>query len=439
MIRRPALILALLTALNLLNYLDRFVLAAVLPRVQTDLGLSNFQGGLLATAFLVGYFVTSPLFGWLANRYPRKALIAFGVFLWSLATAASGFASSAAMLLLARAFVGVGEASFSALAPTIIDDISPGERKNRSLAVFFSAMPIGSALGYVLGGALEAKFGWRSAFYAAAGPGLLLTLVLLFVADPERKQAVAKVPAFSVFGQLWARPLYRRAVMGYCMTTFTLPAIAYWAPKFLDDVHKMDLAKGNFVFGALTVVAGIVGTAIGGAWADREAKRMQARFGTNLADPAEVAAADAARAAGEPAPVGDRAIVHAALRVCFYGALVGTPFTALAFLAPSAPAFFALGFAAELFLLLAQSPINAALLRSVPEHLRASGMAMAIFLIHLFGDLWSNPLVGHIADVFGMRPALMILPLALGIAAAFWRVGDPPPGEPPLTPRPGSR
>src|SRR3954468_8793480 len=129
MIRRPNAILALLTGLNFLNYLDRTLIAAVLPRIQSDLRLSSFEGGLLATVFLLGYFLTAPIFGKLADRGPRKGLIAFGVVVWSLATACSGLAGGLLGLLAARAVVGVGEASYATLAPTIIDDITPPAKK----------------------------------------------------------------------------------------------------------------------------------------------------------------------------------------------------------------------------------------------------------------------------------------------------------------------
>src|SRR4051812_40597470 len=152
MIRRPVTILWLLTGLNLLNYLDRLVLSAVLPKVQEALQIDSFVAGSLATVFLVGYFATSPIFGALADRGGRKGLIALGVAVWSAATFGSGLAVGAASLIGARAVVGVGEASYATLAPTIIDDMSPPDRKGRWLSVFYLAIPVGSALGYLVGG-----------------------------------------------------------------------------------------------------------------------------------------------------------------------------------------------------------------------------------------------------------------------------------------------
>src|SRR5688500_1206380 len=189
MIRSPIAILALLTALNLLNYIDRFIVSAVLPAMSPELGLDKTVGGLVASVFLIGYSVTSPYFGSLGDRKPRKLLIGFGVALWSIATVGSGFAVGAKSVLFARALVGVGEASYATLAPTIIDDIAPPEKRARWLSVFYVATPVGAALGYVLGGVLQAKFGWRSAFFFAGGPGLLLAGLCLMIQEPARVAA----------------------------------------------------------------------------------------------------------------------------------------------------------------------------------------------------------------------------------------------------------
>src|SRR5580692_3168661 len=155
MISRPFAVLALLTALNLFNYLDRLVLSAVLPRIEDQFALSHGASGLLGTIFLIGYFTTSPIFGTLADRGKRKGLLAIGIGVWSLATIASGLSRSFVELAVARALVGVGEASYATIAPTLIDDLAPPERKGSWLAIFYSAMPIGAALGYVTGGIVE--------------------------------------------------------------------------------------------------------------------------------------------------------------------------------------------------------------------------------------------------------------------------------------------
>jgi len=136
MIKNRTAILALLTGLNLLNYIDRYVVAAVLKKIQepTEVGglaLVNWQAGLLGTVFLAGYFLTSPIFGARADKGKRTGLIAFGVIVWSVATFATGLTHSFGTMLVARVFVGVGEASYATLSPTIIDDLAPPEKKNR--------------------------------------------------------------------------------------------------------------------------------------------------------------------------------------------------------------------------------------------------------------------------------------------------------------------
>jgi len=182
-------ILALLTALNFVNYVDRYVVNSISPSIQESLHLSDSQVGWVGSVFMFGYFLTSPLFGWLGDRYPRKGLIALGVAIWSIATAVSGLAGSYAAILAARVAVGVGEASYATLAPTIIDDIATTETKNRWLAIFYVAIPVGFSLGFMLGGWVDHLYGWRAAFFVASGPGFVLALATLLMKEPSRTGA----------------------------------------------------------------------------------------------------------------------------------------------------------------------------------------------------------------------------------------------------------
>ncbi len=443
MIRNRTAIVVLLTGLNFLNYLDRFIVAAVLPRIQDELLLSNFEGGLLATVFLLGYFATSPLFGKLGDRVSRKKLIAFGVLTWSAATIASGLASSLLTLILARVAVGVGEASYATLAPTIIDDISPPEKKGKNLAIFFLAVPVGSALGYLLGGYIQNVWGWRAAFFVGGGPGIALALLCLWIDEPVRTQlANAKTKLSETIASLFRIPLYRRAVLGYCAHTAAIGAFSFWAPTFLSERFFGDLSKtlsstdmanavianaspwwgtwdlhatlldinkagvlksANFWFGVTTVVAGAIGTIVGGRMADRAIRGLP------------------------PVPVGadhlNRANLLAAsvqLRVCAIGVAIAFPLTAVAFFLPSAWMFFAVAGCAEIGLFLSTAPINAIMLRTAPVFMRASAMATGIFAIHLLGDLWSPSLVGLFLDHLPITLAMMALPLGFAIATMVW-------------------
>lgn len=400
MIRRPAAILGLLTGLNFLNYLDRMLVAAVLPRIRTELSLSSFEGGLLAAVFLLGYFLTAPIFGKLADRGPRKGLIAFGVVVWSVATAASGLAGGLASLLVARVFVGVGEASYATLAPTIIDDITPPAKKGKALAIFYVAMPLGSALGYLLGGYIEKHWGWRTVFYVCGGPGALLALTCLLIEEPARKLETARARIVDSARVLFRIPLYRRSVLGYCAQTAAIGAFAYWGPSFLEAHFALELHKADFWFGAVTVAAGAVGTLVGGHLADRTLRRHPGGPGHD----------DAATRRGS----------NALLAVCTVGTGLAVPLCAAAFLMPTAAIFFVVVFFVEVGLFVATAPLNAIVLRSVPPELRASSMALSIFAIHLLGDLWSPPALGLALDNLALVAAMMLLPLLLVIATAIW-------------------
>jgi MFS family permease len=440
-IKNRTAIVALLTGLNFLNYLDRYIVAAVLPRIQEDLSLSNFEGGLLATIFLLGYFVTSPLFGVLGDRVSRKRLITFGVLTWSLATVASGLATSLPSLIVARALVGIGEASYATLAPTIIDDLSPPEKKGKMLAIFFLATPVGSALGYLLGGFVQAHWGWREAFFIGGGPGIALALACLLIDEPVRKHlADAKHKVVGTIRKLADIVLYRRAVLGYCAHTGAIGAFSFWAPKFLSQRYHADLAKtlspeaaadvlakaplwwnpdvnhhlqaavdagvlksANFWFGVVTVVAGAIGTLVGGRMADRALRGL----------PPVPPDADHLHPA-------NRRAANAQLRVCAIGVAIAFPLTAIAFVSTSAWMFFVAAGIAEIGLFLSTAPINAIMLRTAPVYLRASAMAVAIFAIHLFGDLWSPPVLGLLIDHLPLVLAMMALPLAFALATYVW-------------------
>jgi MFS family permease len=325
---------------------------------------------------------------------PRKGLIALGIGAWSLATAASGLAHSFTTLVGARLLVGIGEASYATLAPTIIDDLAEPRSKNRWLAVFYVAIPIGSALGYLLGGQLEAAFGWRSAFFIAGGPGLLLALVTLLMVEPERKTLPAgraAAPRGAVWLDLLRIPIYRDAVAGYTAYTFALGGFAVWAPKYLYQRLHMDLKTADFWFGLILVVSGLVATFVGSQWGDRW-------------------------------PGEDRARVN--LRLCAVTAAVSLPFSIACLLAGSPVGFFVAIAATEFALFLSTSPINVVILQGVPEEMRASAMALSIFAIHLFGDMISPPLVGAISDASSLRAGMFVLPAALVVAAVTWWRGS---------------
>jgi MFS family permease len=414
MIRDRRAILALLTGLNFVNYIDRAVIAAVLTPMKAQLGLTNFQAGVLNTAFLVGYFVTAPLFGMRADKGTRKGLITLGVLMWCAATVASGLATGFWSLLAARILVGVGEASYLVLAPTIIDDITPHDRKGSALSVFYLAIPLGYALGYILGGTIAKHWdaahgggwpaGWQMAFFVVGGPGVVLALTCLLIEEPPRKLLDARAKLIDGLRELIAIPLYRRALLGYCAYVGSVAGFSYWAVDFLLRAFpgELDIGTANQRFGVILLVSGTIGTMASGRFANRASR-------------SHVAAPD------EPfdSP-GNKRAVNGLLRICGIGMVVAGPLAAIGFFLPGSTAYFAVSFLVQIFLFSTTSPVNAAFMRAVPVDRRASAMAMSIFTSHLLGDLWSAALLGLLLDSLPLKIAMLSLPLTFAWAAYIW-------------------
>jgi MFS family permease len=392
----PAWILFILTGLNLFNYLDRYVLSAVLTPMQKDLAINDEQAGRLVTAFMIGYFVTSPVFGWLGDRWSRKWLIAAGIFVWSMGTVLTGFAATFAMMLAFRVLVGVGEASYATISPGLISDSYAPAKRNNALTIFYVAIPVGAALGSIIGGFIFKHWGWRHAFIWAGAPGLLLALVMLPFPDLKRGQAegktveAAKRPSVRDVLNLLRIPGYLLVVLGYTAYTFALGAFAIWGPTFLHRAHGVAVDKAATFFGVVLVVAGLLGTLIGGFAATAWQKRNRAGYAWTLG-----------------------LSVLAAVPLAFGAFLATSTFWSMTFLA-----------AAMFFLFLSTGPVNTLILETAPVNLRASAMAVSIFTIHLFGDMWSPEIVGRLADSFGgnLQKAVLILPVALIVASALWLV-----------------
>lgn len=381
----------LLTGLNLVNYFDRAVLAAVLPSVQKEMNLLDSQAGWLATAFMLGYFITSPVFGYLGDRTSRKWLIAIGVFVWSIGTVLTGLAGTFALMVGFRVLVGVGEASYATISPSYISDTFSTHKRNNALTIFYSAIPVGAALGVLVGGWIEEKWGWRHAFVLAGAPGLVLALLLLPFDEPERGAAdgtghLPKPVIRDVF-KLFSLPQYMLVVGGYVAYTFALGAFGLWGPTFLHRVHGMAQVDATNYFGIVLVVSGLLGTFIGGYAATAWHKRNPAAYAWVLG----------------------------------LSVLAAVPASAGAFLFSSQTAAMTCLGAAMFLLFLGAGPVNTLILESVPPNLRASAMALSIFLIHLFGDVPSPLLVGWLSDQWNnLRQAMLILPVALGVCSALW-------------------
>jgi MFS transporter, Spinster family, sphingosine-1-phosphate transporter len=385
--------LAVLTAINLFNYLDRWVVAAVVESLKKDLALDDFRIGLLATGFIVVYTVTSPLFGILGDRGSRPKLLAAGVAVWSLATALAGRATGFVSLFLARSTVGIGEAAYGTISPGLLADYYPKSRRGRVFAVFFVAIPVGSALGYVVGGLVDHRWGWRAAFYVAGLPGLLLALSALALPDPPRgsqdEEGVHEGPPPStkqVYRDLLRNVPYLLVVLGYAAYTFAIGGLAFWAPAFLERIRGVPKSQATVEFGAIVVVTGLVGTFAGGWLGDALLKRWKEAY----------------------------------LWVSGAATLLAVPAAVVALAVPSRSVYLPAIVVTEILLFVSTGPVNSAIVNVVSPRERASAVALSIFAMHILGDVPSPPLIGALSEASDLGKAVLVVPVAIAAAGAIW-------------------
>ncbi|HTV50822.1 MAG TPA: MFS transporter, partial [Steroidobacteraceae bacterium] len=376
--------LVALTIVNLLNYLDRYVISALLPDLRgAPMHLTDTRAGALMTGFLLVYLCASPLFGALGDRGARIRPLAVGVLLWSLATGLSGMARNYLQLLASRAAVGIGEAAYGTIAPALLADYFPLGSRSRVLAVFGMAIPVGAALGYVVGGLVDHWYGWRAAFYVAGVPGLLLALWISQLPDPPRGAQERTSPrdsertGLALYAGLMRAAPYRLTVLGYAAYTFAVGGLAYWMPTFLQSTRGVPAAQASTGFGAIVVVTGFVGTLAGG-W------------------------------------LGDYCLRYSREAYLWLSALVtllAVPFASVALTARDPHIFYPAIVLAELLLFMSSGPVNSAIINLAAPAERASAVALSVFLIHLLGDVPSPLLIGMISDAaHSLAIAVQIVP-----------------------------
>jgi MFS family permease len=410
---QPRTALIVLTALNLLNYVDRNVLFAVQPLVQDEFHLTNAQIGYLTSAFLGFYMIAAPFVGPLADRYSRKLIIVLGALFWSGITLLTAFTHTYTELLVRHTLVGVGEATFVTIAPTFVADLFAEKIRGRILGVFYLAIPVGSAAGYLLGGNLAPHYGWRFPFYIAAAPGFVLALAVLFLKEPERGQfdstkdvaegdllsegfrgGVAKAVFLRIFlyvkkllllaFALLRNPAFLASTLGMAAMTFSLGGIQVWMPKFLFSERGYTLEAANFAFGIIIVTDGILASLAGGWLGDYLLRRMKSSY----------------------------------YLVSAVSMLLGVPFMIVALFVKGQLMIPAIAVAA-FFLLFNTAPLNAAVINSVGGHIRATALAVNIFIIHILGDVPSPTMMGWVADKRSLQTAFVLPVIAMGISSAI--------------------
>lgn len=383
--------LGVLTFINLFNYLDRYVAPAVFESIKhSELHPSDAQLGLLMTGFLLVYTLTAPVFGALGDTRSRPRLLAAGVALWSVATALGGFARNLTQLFLARGAVGVGEAAYGTIGPSLLADHFPVARRGRAFATFYLAIPVGSALGYIVGGLVDHQFGWRRAFLVAGLPGLILALLALRLPDAPRggqdHTPPTAFPGWAVLGHLLSNRAYRLTVLGYAAYTFALGGIATWVSPFLQRVRGLSQPAATVRFGAIVVVTGLVGTWVGGWLADRLLARTRQAY----------------------------------LWMSGVATLAAAPLLLLALAAPDPRVYWSAMVAAQLLMFASTGPVNSVIVNVVPAGIRATAVAGSIFAIHVLGDVPSPFLVGVLSDHSSLAAGVLILPAAALLGGVIW-------------------
>jgi MFS family permease len=388
---RPLLALGLLTALNFLNYIDRYILPAVQPLIKREFHPSDTALGALTTVFFVFYMCSAPGIGFLADRKSRKTIITIGAVVWSLATLLTAATYNFTALLIRHTVVGVGEATFSLIAPAYIADLFPEEKRGRILSFFYLAIPMGAALGYIIGGALGTRYGWRYPFYVCAVPGFLVGAAFYFAgAEPARGEHEIALHSIerTTFRGLLRNPAFWTATLGLALWTFAVGGISAWMPTFLEREKGIPLDKANYYFGLVTVVCGLAGTAVGGWLGDRWLRRSRGAY----------------------------------YGVSAISVLLAIPGALYAFYGNPAwifPAFFV----AEFFLFLNTGPINAAIVNSVAAPIRATAIGLNLFVIHLLGDAISPTIIGAISDRSSLRTGFSVTLVAMLFSAAVLFAG----------------
>jgi len=384
--------LVLLTALNFVNYIDRYILPGVQEQVKAEFHLSDEHIGTLTFWFMIAYMFTSPITGWLGDRFPRKPMIVIAALFWAAINFLTATVHSYDSLNIRHAALGVGEASFGIFAPSLLADYYEPDQRNRVLTIFNVAIPVGAALGYLVGGTVGEHYGWRMSFIVSAIPAAILAiLIAIFMKEPARgasQHEKAKVEKGTILS-LIKNPAYLCSILGYAAVTFSLGGISWWMPSFLQRIDGRSQSSAAYIMGAITVVAGLGGTITGGTIAQRWSR-------TNS---------------------------KALYLVPAISAAIAVPPALLCFFGPHNLTLYGLG-AAIFLIFLGTGPVNAATLNAVRPEIRATAMAGQLFIIHALGDAISPRIIGAVSDRSTLNLGLGSTLITMLLAAVIFFIGS---------------
>ncbi|KAL5015714.1 hypothetical protein ScPMuIL_005303 [Solemya velum] len=371
---------AILFFINLINYMDRYTIAGVLKDIQNYYDITSSEDGLIQTCFILSYMVVSPVFGYMGDRFTRKYILAAGIFFWSGVTLAGSFVPPDKFYAFAilRSLVGIGEASYSTIAPTLIADLFVGDRRTRMLMAFYFAIPVGSGMGYIVGSNVAKAAGaWQYSLRVTPAFGVICSLLVMFVVkEPRRGQAEGGVNLHNTDVLVDLKYLVRNksfmlSSLGFTCVAFVAGAMAFWSPLYVMDSiqfqdRQSDEATVSLIFGIITVLAGFIGVALG-AETSRRYKRRNPR-----SDPL----------------------------VCAFGLITCAPFLYFAIVVSryNEIATWILIFVGETMLCLNWCIVADILLYVVIPTRRSTAESVQILMSHALGDAGSPYLIGVISD-----------------------------------------
>uniref|UniRef100_A0A336KI24 CSON008585 protein n=1 Tax=Culicoides sonorensis TaxID=179676 RepID=A0A336KI24_CULSO len=380
------------------------VVLCVLTDLQNDFGINDSLAGLLQTAFIISYMIFAPIFGYLGDRYSRTLIMGFGIALWSATTFFGSFMPNYTWFVVFRALVGIGEASYSTIAPTIISDLFVKDMRSKFLALFYFAIPVGSGLGYIIGAETANALGdWRWALRVTPALGALAVVLLFFCTEPVRGEAEGShnLEATSYTEDLKAlikNPSFMLSTGGFTCVAFVAGALSWWGPTYMYLGLKSQIGNENlslnevsFNFGVVTMLSGILGVPLGSYLSQKFIKKYP------RCDPI----------------------------ICALGLIISAPLMAAAMILVTANSTltYTLIFFAELSLNLNWAIVADILLYVVIPTRRSTAEAFQILISHTFGDAGSPYLVGVISDA--IKVALRVAPAGLAIGLqSFSQVKD---------------
>jgi MFS family permease len=397
----------ILLIINILNYADRYLLPAVLPKIQKDFGLTPFQEGLLGSSFLFVYAIATLPVGVLADRSIRKNIIALCVGIWSVATALAGFTSNFLQLFTVRSILGIGEAGYAPASLSLLGDLFSKTRRGRILSYWSSGQLIGAAFGLTVGGLIADAFGWRYAFFIVGIPGLIAAFLAWRMFEPARGAfdgeednagETLTTPAHaSLAKDFWGSikklrqiPTYWTLVVAQVFSFFTIGGTTFWMPTYVVDTFHLSVSQAGLIAGGVVVGSGLIGTVAGGWLADFAQRRR---------------------------PEGR-------LLVAALGFLLGTPLVLIALSIHTLPLFIAVFVVAGIFLTFCVGPLNAVIQDVIMPGMRATALGLALLLAHLLGDAASPLVIGAIASAHSLFFALIITaPIFLFLAGSICLLG----------------